>query len=63
MSLILLERREAIAIVRLNRPEKRNALSRTMLEELRIAFEQFENEQNLTTVILTGSGDAFLRRH
>lgn len=59
MSLILLERREAIAIVRLNRPEKRNALSRTMLEELRIAFEQFENEQNLTTVILTGSGDAF----
>lgn len=59
MSLILLERREAIAIVRLNRPEKRNALSRTMLEELRIAFGQFENEQNLTTVILTGSGDAF----
>jgi enoyl-CoA hydratase len=59
MSLILLERREAIAIIRLNRPEKRNALSRAMLEELRIAFEQFENEQNLTTVILTGSGDAF----
>ena len=59
MSLILLERREAIAIIRLNRPEKRNALSRAMLEELRIAFEQFENEQNLTTVILTGSGDSF----
>jgi enoyl-CoA hydratase len=59
MSLILLERREAIAIIRLNRPEKRNALSRAMLEELRIAFEQFENEQNLTTVILTGSGVAF----
>ena len=59
MSLILLERREAIAIIRLNRPEKRNALSRAMLEELRIAFEQFENEQHLTTVILTGSGDAF----
>jgi enoyl-CoA hydratase len=59
MSLILLERREAIAIIRLNRPEKRNALSRAMLEELRITFEQFENEQNLTTVILTGSGDAF----
>ena len=59
MSLILLERREAIAIIRLNRPEKRNALSRAMLEELRIAFEQFENEQNLTTVILTASGDAF----
>lgn len=59
MSLILLERREAIAIIRLNRPEKRNALSRAMLEELRIAFEQFEDEQNLATVILTGSGDAF----
>jgi len=59
MSLILLERREAIAIIRLNRPEKRNALSQAMLEELRIAFEQFETEQDLTAVILTGSGDAF----
>jgi enoyl-CoA hydratase len=59
MSLILLERREAVAIIRLNRPEKRNALSRAMLEELRIVFEQFETEQALTAVILTGSGDAF----
>ena len=59
MTLILLERREAVAIIRLNRPEKRNALSQAMLEELRIVFEQFETEQDLTAIILTGSGDAF----
>jgi enoyl-CoA hydratase len=58
MSLILLERRDAIAIIRLNRPEKLNALSRVMLEDLSGAFKQFEKESDLRAVILTGSGDA-----
>ncbi len=58
MSLILLERRDAIAIVRLNRPEKLNSLSRAMLEDLSDAFKQLENELGLRAVILTGTGDA-----
>jgi enoyl-CoA hydratase len=57
MSLILLERREAIAVLRLNRPEKHNALTRGMLEDLSSAFKEFERLPDLRAVILTGSGD------
>jgi enoyl-CoA hydratase len=57
MSLILLERRDAIAIVRLNRPEKLNALSRAMLEGLSDAFRELERQSDLRAVILTGSGE------
>jgi enoyl-CoA hydratase len=59
MSLIVLERRDAIAIIRLNRPEKFNALSLAMLEELRDLFKQLETQSDLRAVILTGSGEAF----
>jgi enoyl-CoA hydratase len=59
MSLVILERRSAIAIIRLNRPEKLNALSGAMLEDLSRAFNQIENQSELRAVILTGSGDAF----
>ncbi len=57
MSLILLERRDAIAIIRLNRPEKLNALSPAMLEDLSVAFKQLERQSDLRAVILTGSGE------
>lgn len=58
MSLILLERRDAIAIVRLNRSEKLNALSRAMLRDLSDAFTQLERQSDLRAVILTGSGES-----
>jgi len=56
---VIFETRESIAFVRLNRPVKRNALTRRMLEELREAFERIEQERDhLRAVILTGMGDA-----
>ncbi len=57
MSLILLERHDAITIIRLNRPEKLNALSRVMLLDLSEAFSQLERQSELRAVILTGSGE------
>lgn len=59
MSLILLETRDSIAIVRLNRPEKLNALSRALLEDLSGTLTQLEKQPDLRAVILTGSGEAF----
>ncbi|MCM3901954.1 MAG: enoyl-CoA hydratase/isomerase family protein [Pyrinomonadaceae bacterium] len=59
MSLVLLERRDAIANIRLNRPEKLNALSQTMLEDLSDAFKHLKKQPDLRAVILTGSGEAF----
>ncbi len=43
----------------LNRPEKRNALSRSMIRDIQQAFEDLHQERNVRAVILTGSGTAF----
>lgn len=57
MSFILQERRESFTIVRLNRPEKRNALSREMILALADGFKHFEDQPDLRAIILTGTGD------
>jgi enoyl-CoA hydratase len=41
----------------INRPEKRNALSRALLEELRGAFEDHAEVEDLRLAVLTGAGD------
>lgn len=56
-SLITYERRESFAIVRLNRPEKLNALSREMLAGLTEVFTKATNDQELRAIILTAAGD------
>jgi len=43
----------------LNRPAKRNALSRQMIDDLRQALDDFHQECKVRAVILTGAGNAF----
>jgi methylglutaconyl-CoA hydratase len=43
----------------LNRPDKRNALDRTMVEELREAVIQLEGDSSVRAIILGGRGSAF----
>jgi methylglutaconyl-CoA hydratase len=43
----------------LDRPEKRNALSRAMLAELSQAFDDFHGEKSVRAIIITGTGSAF----
>jgi len=45
--------------IMLNRPDKRNAISRQMLEELETAFRDLHQERKVRAVILTGAGSAF----
>ncbi len=47
-----------IATIRLNRPEKRNALSFQLVEEILAALDEIEKSEALV-VILTGAGKAF----
>src|SRR5437763_7818439 len=49
--------RDTIALVRLNRPEKLNALTRRALEELGETFERIAREREVRCVILTGAGE------
>ena len=57
MPSILHERRDATAIIRLNRPEKLNALSREMILALSEIFTNLQSQPDLRAIILTGAGD------
>jgi enoyl-CoA hydratase/carnithine racemase len=56
---ILLEKTEHIAKITLNRPEKLNALSRDLLEDLSAALDEVEADHDVRVVVLTGAGRAF----
>ena len=55
--LLLIERQGAIAIVKINRPDKRNALNEKMWRTLKETFESFEAD--VRAVVLTGAGQHF----
>jgi enoyl-CoA hydratase len=57
MPLIEYEPSNAVAVVRLNRPEKLNALSREMIRELSNLFTNLNSQPDLRAIILTGTGD------
>jgi enoyl-CoA hydratase len=54
---ILFEKKNAIAYVTVNRPDKLNALNMATMEELRAAFHDIKNDASVRVVILTGSGE------
>lgn len=57
--LLSIERRDEVALVTLQRPEKRNALSIEMRVELADAFEHLSEDAGVGCVVLTGAGSAF----
>lgn len=56
---ILLEKSDGIAIVRLNRPDKLNAYTTEMGDEITQAFRNIRDDASVKVVILTGAGRAF----
>jgi enoyl-CoA hydratase/carnithine racemase len=54
---ILTERFDAVAVITLNRPDKLNALSFPLVRELDDALTQYEADDDVKAVILTGAGD------
>lgn len=51
--------RPPAAVIALNRPDKRNALSRGLIAALTAAFERARNDTHARCVLLTGAGTAF----
>jgi enoyl-CoA hydratase len=51
--------REGVAVVTLNRPEKRNAVSMRMHDELEQLFVDLSNDDEIRAIVLTGAGSAF----
>lgn len=56
---VLVKKNVPSGTIILNRPDKRNALSRRMLTDLAQAFDDLHQEKKVRAVILTGAGTAF----
>ena len=56
---ILYRVEDRIAVITLNRPEKRNALSPAMRNDIVAALRAAEEDDDVTVVLIEGAGDAF----
>ena len=54
---ITLEREGPVAVVRFDRPDKLNALTLAMYDELAAAFAEVRDDDAIAAAVLTGSGD------
>lgn len=58
-STVLFEKRENVAIITLNRPQRLNAITGDLLQGLIAQLENARDDQEVVAVILTGAGRAF----
>jgi enoyl-CoA hydratase len=56
---ILVETHGKVGLVRLNRPKALNALNDQLMDELGQALSQFDKDENIGCIVLTGSEKAF----
>lgn len=56
---LLVERREHVLVLRMNRPEAKNAFSPNMLGRLAEAWETADADDDIRCVVLTGSDEVF----
>jgi len=56
---VLLDKKDDIAWLTLNRPEVRNAFNQVMIDELREVLGLISNDRKIRVVIITGAGKAF----
>lgn len=58
-STILVERRERVGLITLNRPKALNALNKQLAAEVLVALKEFDADPGIGAVVLTGSLRAF----
>jgi enoyl-CoA hydratase len=56
---ILLERKDRVALITLNRPKALNALNSQVLKDISAALDELEHDAGIGAVVLTGSERAF----
>lgn len=56
---LLIERRERVTILTLNRPDKLNALNRKLRESIMRTCQELHNDDDVWAVVLTGAGRGF----
>lgn len=56
---ILVETIENVGLIRLNRPQQLNALNSVLMEELATALEEFDRDERIRCIVITGNERAF----
>ncbi|MFC2060751.1 enoyl-CoA hydratase/isomerase family protein [Chloroflexota bacterium] len=56
---IVLEKKNGVAKITLNRPEVLNAIDEELLSQMVAALDEVESDDSIRVVILTGAGRAF----
>ena len=54
---LIYEKKDTIGLLTINRPEKLNALSNELIEELAQFLDDVENDEELRVLVLTGAGE------
>jgi enoyl-CoA hydratase len=57
---IIVEKKQGIGYLKINRPKALNALNMETILELKKALKDLENDTNIKVIILTGEGKAFI---
>ncbi|HEY7355150.1 MAG TPA: enoyl-CoA hydratase [Ktedonobacterales bacterium] len=60
---ILVEREAPVATITMNRPDRRNALSVDMMQELIDAFKTLSRDKDVRAIVLAANGPAFSAGH
>jgi enoyl-CoA hydratase len=56
---VTVERHDRVLLMRMDRPDKRNAIDAAMTAELSVALDLLEDDETLWAGVLTGSGSVF----
>ncbi|MGQ9474756.1 MAG: enoyl-CoA hydratase/isomerase family protein [Actinomycetota bacterium] len=56
---LILERKEGVALLTLNRPEVHNAMNHTMFLELEAAARELQGDPEVRAVVISGAGKSF----
>ena len=58
-ALVLYDVSDRVALITVNDPDRRNAVTEAMSEQLRDAVERAESDPDVNAVVVTGAGKAF----
>jgi enoyl-CoA hydratase len=58
-SMILVETRDRVGLIRLNRPKQLNALNDALMDELGAALLAFDADDAIGAIVITGNEKAF----
>ncbi len=56
---IIVDRQEHVQVIRLNRPERMNAVIKPLYDDMLAALDQAEKDDDIFAVVITGNGRAF----